>query len=137
MCASLPDPQGYDDGDDDNDNDDAFMSAFDIFTGDEGEELSEVGMVCSAPTNDNWFQPYYTTIDTSPRFHCSLPVSAPFCHFTEAALAHVKIIIYDLYEQQRDTQQQAILYCTCKRQASHPVTILSLTANPTGLSSSV
>ncbi|KAI0267601.1 hypothetical protein BGY98DRAFT_1023061 [Russula aff. rugulosa BPL654] len=56
MCASLPDPQGYDDGDDDNDNNDAFInlhtSAFDVFTGDEGEELSEVGMVCSAPTND-------------------------------------------------------------------------------------
>jgi hypothetical protein len=37
MCASLPDPQGYDDRDDDNDNDDAFInlhtSAFDDFTG--------------------------------------------------------------------------------------------------------
>jgi hypothetical protein len=79
MCASLPDPQGYDDGDDDNDNDDAFInlhtSAFDVFTGDEGEELSEVGMVCSAPTNDNWFQPYCTR--HLPRFHCSLPLSSP------------------------------------------------------------
>ena len=64
-CASLhPDPQGSDDedGDEDGDGDDAFIdfdtTAFEVFTGDEGEELSEVGRVRSAPTNDNRYQPY-------------------------------------------------------------------------------
>jgi len=66
-CASLhPDPQGSDDGDDDDDDNDdddgAFIdpdtAAFEVFTGDEGEELSEVGRVRSAPTNDNRYQPY-------------------------------------------------------------------------------
>ena len=61
-CASLhPDPQGSDDGDDD-DDDGAFIdpdtAAFEVFTGDEGEELSEVGRVRSDPTNDNRYQPY-------------------------------------------------------------------------------
>lgn len=61
-CASLhPDPQGSDDGEDDYD-DDAFIdpdtTAFEVFTGDEGEELSEVGRVRSAPNNDSRFQPY-------------------------------------------------------------------------------
>ncbi len=61
-CASLhPDSQGSDDGVDD--DDDAFIdpdtTAFEVFTGDEGEELSEVGRVRSAPTNDNRYQPYY------------------------------------------------------------------------------
>jgi len=59
-CASLhPDPQGSDDGDDD---DNAFIdpdtTAFEVFTGDEGEELSEVGRVRSAPINDNRYEPY-------------------------------------------------------------------------------
>ena len=66
-CASLhPDPQGSDgeDGDEDGDGDgdDAFIdpdtTAFEVFTGDEGEELSEVGRVRNAPTNDNRYQPY-------------------------------------------------------------------------------
>jgi len=65
-CASLhPDPQGSDDEegeDDDDDRGDAFTdpntTAFEVFTGDEGEELSEVGRVRSAPTNDNRYQPY-------------------------------------------------------------------------------
>jgi nucleotide-sensitive chloride channel 1A len=63
-CASLhPDPQGSDDGDDDDDDDgDVFIdpdtNAFEVFTGDEGEELSEVGRVRSAPTNDNRYEPY-------------------------------------------------------------------------------
>jgi nucleotide-sensitive chloride channel 1A len=53
-CASLhPDPQGSDDGDDD---EDAFIdpdtTAFEVFTGGEGEELSEVGRVRSAPTTN-------------------------------------------------------------------------------------
>jgi len=60
-CASLhPDPQGSDDGD--GDGEDAFIdpdtTAFEVFTGDEGEELSEVGRVRSAPTYDNRYQPY-------------------------------------------------------------------------------
>jgi chloride channel, nucleotide-sensitive, 1A len=64
-CASLhPDPQGSDDGDadDDDDDDDALINPdttpFEVFTGDEGEELSEVGRVRSAPTNDTRYQPY-------------------------------------------------------------------------------
>ncbi len=61
-CASLhPDPQGSDGGEDDYD-DDAFIdpdtTVFEVFTGDEGEELSEVGRVRSDPTNDNRYQPY-------------------------------------------------------------------------------
>ncbi len=62
-CASLhPDPQGSDDGDDDDDDEDAFIdpdtTAFEVFTGDEGDELSEVGRVRSGSTNDNRYQPY-------------------------------------------------------------------------------
>jgi hypothetical protein len=41
-----PDPQGSDDGSDDDDDDayiDADTTAFEVFTGEEGEELSEVG----------------------------------------------------------------------------------------------
>jgi nucleotide-sensitive chloride channel 1A len=61
-CASLhPDPQGSDDGDDDDDGNvfiDPDTTAFEVFTGDEDEELSEVGRVRSAPTNDNRYQPY-------------------------------------------------------------------------------
>ena len=40
-----------------------------------------------------------------PIFHCSLPVSAPFCHFAQAALAHLEGIIYDPYEQQRENHE--------------------------------
>jgi len=59
-CASLhPDPQESDDGGDD---DDAFIdadtTAFEVFTGEEGEELSEVGRVRSDPINDSRYQPY-------------------------------------------------------------------------------
>ena len=61
-CASLhPDPQESDDGDDyDDDNAyiDADTTAFEVFTGEEGEELSEVGRVRNAPINDNRYQPY-------------------------------------------------------------------------------
>ncbi|KAF8485816.1 regulator of volume decrease after cellular swelling-domain-containing protein [Russula ochroleuca] len=61
-CASLhPDPQGSDDGDDDDDDDayiDADTTAFEVFTGEEDEELSEVGRVRNAPINDNRYQPY-------------------------------------------------------------------------------
>jgi nucleotide-sensitive chloride channel 1A len=51
-CASLhPDPQGSDDGDEDDDGTfiDPDMTAFEVFTGDEGEELSGVR---SAPTTN-------------------------------------------------------------------------------------
>ncbi len=56
-CASLhPDPQGPDDGDDDDDDDDAFIdpdtTAFEVFTGDDGGELSEVDRMRSAPTTN-------------------------------------------------------------------------------------
>ena len=60
-CASLhPDPQEPDDGEDDDDDGyiDADTTAFEVFTGDEGEELSEVGRVRNAPINDNRYQPY-------------------------------------------------------------------------------
>ena len=59
-CASLhPDPQESDDGDEDDDGFiDADTTAFEVFTGDEGEELSEVGRVRSAPINDTRYQPY-------------------------------------------------------------------------------
>jgi nucleotide-sensitive chloride channel 1A len=60
-CASLhPDPQESDDGEDDDDDGyiDADTTAFEVFTGDEGEELSEVGRVRNAPINDNRYQPY-------------------------------------------------------------------------------
>ena len=44
------------------DEDDAFVdvdpSTFEAFTGDEGEELSEVGRVRSDFVNDNRFAPY-------------------------------------------------------------------------------
>lgn len=57
-CASLhPDPKG-----DEDDLDDAFIdldpSTFETFTGDENEELSEVGRVRSDFINDNRFAPY-------------------------------------------------------------------------------
>ena len=60
-CASLhPDPQQSDD--DGSDDDDPFIdpdtAGFDVFTGEGDEELSEVGRVRSAPTNDNRYQPY-------------------------------------------------------------------------------
>ena len=58
-CASLhPDPQ---DSDDEDDNDvfiDPDTTLFETFTGEEGEELSEVGRVRNAPINDNRYQPY-------------------------------------------------------------------------------
>ncbi|KAI0048954.1 hypothetical protein FA95DRAFT_1490055 [Auriscalpium vulgare] len=59
LCASLhPDPNLSDD--DDMGADDAFLdaSAFEVFTGTEGEELSEVGRVRSDFANDNRFAPY-------------------------------------------------------------------------------
>ncbi|KAH9057849.1 regulator of volume decrease after cellular swelling-domain-containing protein [Lactarius vividus] len=61
ICASLhPDPQGSDDDDAD---DDAFIDLdnsgeFEIFTGAEGEELSEVGRVRSDFINNSRYQPY-------------------------------------------------------------------------------
>ena len=61
ICASLhPDPQGSDDEDAD---DDAFIDVensgeFEVFTGAEDEELSEVGRVRSDFVNDNRYQPY-------------------------------------------------------------------------------
>lgn len=59
LCASLhPDPT--DDLDDD--EEDAFIDAdpasFEVFTGDEGQELSEVGRVRSDFQTDNRYQPY-------------------------------------------------------------------------------
>lgn len=59
QCASLhPDPHN----DDEDDLDDAFIdvngATFDTFTGDEDEELSEVGRVRSDFINDNRFAPY-------------------------------------------------------------------------------
>ncbi|KAF8274783.1 regulator of volume decrease after cellular swelling-domain-containing protein [Lactarius quietus] len=62
ICASLhPDPLGSDD--EDADEDDAFIdidnsTEFQVFTGEEGEELSEVGRVRSDFANDNRYQPY-------------------------------------------------------------------------------
>lgn len=60
LCAALhPDPQGSDD-----DMDDAFVDAteggggFETFTGDEMQELSEVGRVRSNFINDNRYAPY-------------------------------------------------------------------------------
>jgi len=58
LCAALhPDPQDMDD-----DADDAFIdaneSAFETFTGDEDEELSEVGRVRSNFVNDSRYAPY-------------------------------------------------------------------------------
>lgn len=61
ICASLhPDPQGSDDEDPD---DDAFINLdnigeFEVFTGAEGEELSEVGRVRSDFVNNSRYQPY-------------------------------------------------------------------------------
>jgi chloride channel, nucleotide-sensitive, 1A len=58
ICASLhPDK---DTGSDDGEGDDAFIdsSTFETFTGDEGEELSEVGRVRSDFLNDNRYAPY-------------------------------------------------------------------------------
>ena len=58
QCASLhPDPLGEED-----DLDDAFLdvngTTFETFTGDENEELSEVGRVRSDFINNNRFAPY-------------------------------------------------------------------------------
>lgn len=59
QCASLhPDPHGEED-----DLDDAFLdvnstTTFETFTGDENEELSEVGRVRSDFINNNRFAPY-------------------------------------------------------------------------------
>ena len=58
QCASLhPDPRTEED-----DLDDAFIdingTTFDTFTGDENEELSEVGRVRSDFINDNRYAPY-------------------------------------------------------------------------------
>jgi nucleotide-sensitive chloride channel 1A len=59
FCASLhPDPQVSDDEDEDDTYIDADTTASEVFTGEEGEELSEVGRVRSAPANDNRYQPY-------------------------------------------------------------------------------
>lgn len=59
-CASLhPDPHVS--GDEDEDDDafiDADTTAFEVFTGEEGEELSEVGRVRNTPINDARYQPY-------------------------------------------------------------------------------
>jgi nucleotide-sensitive chloride channel 1A len=58
VCAALhPDK---DSGSDDGAADDAFIDAstFETFTGDEGEELSEVGRVRSDFLNDNRYTPY-------------------------------------------------------------------------------
>lgn len=58
VCASLhPDPQGSDE------DEDGFIDLensgdFEVFTGTEGEELSEVGRVRSDFANDNRYQPY-------------------------------------------------------------------------------
>jgi nucleotide-sensitive chloride channel 1A len=57
VCASLhPDPE------DDMDDSDAFIDAdpndLEIFTGAEGEELSEVGRVRSDPQSNARFAPY-------------------------------------------------------------------------------
>lgn len=58
ICASLhPDPASLSD-----DMDDAFLDenedAFETFTGDEDQELSEVGRVRSDFINDNRYAPY-------------------------------------------------------------------------------
>jgi chloride channel, nucleotide-sensitive, 1A len=60
LCASLhPDPADEDDMDDDNDVFiDTDPSTFEVFTGDEGQELSEAGRVRSSFVNDNRFNPY-------------------------------------------------------------------------------
>jgi chloride channel, nucleotide-sensitive, 1A len=58
LCASLhPDPNFNDDM---NDDDDAFISSegFEVFNGDENQELSEVGRVRSDFANDARFKPY-------------------------------------------------------------------------------
>jgi len=57
LCASLhPDPNVSDD----DDLDEAFMdeSAFETFTGEEGDELSEVGRVRSDFVNNSRYAPY-------------------------------------------------------------------------------
>lgn len=61
ICASLhPDPNMSED--EDMDGADAFLSpneaGFDVFTGEEGEELSEVGRVRSDFVTDARFKPY-------------------------------------------------------------------------------
>jgi Regulator of volume decrease after cellular swelling len=58
LCASLhPDAQEPSDEDEDDALIDADTTAFEVFTGEEGEELSEVGRVRSA-AHDNRYQPY-------------------------------------------------------------------------------
>jgi nucleotide-sensitive chloride channel 1A len=57
-CASLhPDPQGSDE-DEDEFIDLENSGDFEVFTGAEGEELSEVGRVRSDFANNNRYQPY-------------------------------------------------------------------------------
>lgn len=61
LCASLhPDPA--DTSDDDMGMDDAFIDAdesgFEVFTGDEGQELSEVGRMRRDFIGDNRYAPY-------------------------------------------------------------------------------
>jgi chloride channel, nucleotide-sensitive, 1A len=59
ICASLhPDPQESDDEDEDGAFIDPDTTSFEVFTGEEGEELSEVGRVRSDPVNDTRYQPY-------------------------------------------------------------------------------
>lgn len=59
LCASLhPDTQDPDEADEDDAFIDPDTTEFEVFTGEEGEELSEVGRVRSAPVNDNRYQPY-------------------------------------------------------------------------------
>lgn len=59
-CAALHPDHGTEEQDDD--DDDAFIDPsntnFDTFSGDEGEELSEVGRVRSDFLNNNRFAPY-------------------------------------------------------------------------------
>jgi chloride channel, nucleotide-sensitive, 1A len=58
LCASLhPDSQEPSDEDEDDAFIDPDTTAFEVFTGEEGDELSEVGRVRSA-ANDNRYQPY-------------------------------------------------------------------------------
>ncbi|KAH9958576.1 regulator of volume decrease after cellular swelling-domain-containing protein [Russula dissimulans] len=62
-CASLhPDPQESDDGDGEGDEDDAFIdpdtAPFEVFTGEEGEELSEVGRAALAHLERIIYDPY-------------------------------------------------------------------------------
>lgn len=58
ICAAFHPDKGS--VSDDGEGDDAFIDAstFDTFTGDEGEELSEVGRVRSNFLNNNRYAPY-------------------------------------------------------------------------------